>query len=180
MFTNSAPFVYPAQMRRCSTSTPGRAAVTGGLTVTLWRPAGSFHPANNGNLQTLLTCGRLGRRKTKKCCATKIFCRTNGLHFIALALYFTRQTRTVPTCPKECPQLKAAGVRPVHLVSALLHHERMVIGQRQVDQKTNEIKAFKPLLEPMELKGMIVTADALQTQVENARFIVEDTEHRRR
>ena len=29
-------------------------------------------------------------------------------------------------------------------------------------------------LEPMELKGMIVTADALQTQVENARFIVED------
>ena len=53
LFTNSAPFVYPAQMRRCSTSTPGRAAVTGGLTVTLWRPAGSFHPANNGNFQTL-------------------------------------------------------------------------------------------------------------------------------
>ena len=26
----------------------------------------------------------------------------------------------------------------------------------------------------MELKGMIVTADALQTQVKNARFIVED------
>ena len=50
----------------------------------------------------------------------------------------------------------------------------MVIGQRQVDRKTNEIKAFKPLLEPMELKGMIVTADALQTQVKNARFIVED------
>jgi len=28
----------------------------------------------------------------------------------------------------------------------------------------------------MELKGMIVTADALQTQVKNARFIVEDKE----
>ena len=63
---------------------------------------------------------------------------------------------------------------PVHLIAALLHHERTVIGQRQVDRKSNEIKAFKPLLEPMELKGMIVTADALQTQVENARFIVED------
>jgi hypothetical protein len=71
---------------------------------------------------------------------------------------------------------KAAGVRPVHLVSALLHHDRTVIGQRQVDRKSNEIKAFKPLLEPMELKGMIVTADALQTQVKNARFIVEDKE----
>ena len=52
--------------------------------------------------------------------------------------------------------LKAAGVKPVHLVAALLHHERTVIGQRQVDRKTNKIKAFKPLLEPMELKGMAV------------------------
>jgi len=69
---------------------------------------------------------------------------------------------------------KAAGGKPVHLVSALLHHERTVIGQQQVDRKSNEIKAFKPLLEPLELKGMIVTADAMQTQVDNARFIVEN------
>ena len=69
---------------------------------------------------------------------------------------------------------KAADVKPVHLVSALLHHDRIVIGQQQVDRKSNEIKAFKPLLEPLDLKGKIVTADAMQTQVENARFIVED------
>jgi len=69
---------------------------------------------------------------------------------------------------------KAAGGKPVHLVSALLHHERTVIGQRQVDKKSNEITAFKPLLEPMDLNGMVVTADAIQTQVENARFIVKD------
>ncbi|OPX87165.1 MAG: Transposase DDE domain protein [Pelotomaculum sp. PtaB.Bin104] len=69
---------------------------------------------------------------------------------------------------------KAAGVKPVHLVSALLHHEQIVIGQQQVDRKSNEIKAFKPLLEPLDLKGKLITADAMQTQVENARFIVKD------
>lgn len=69
---------------------------------------------------------------------------------------------------------KVAGGKPVHLVSALLHHERTVIGQQQVDKKSNEITAFKPLLEPIDLKGKVVTADAIQTQVQNARFIVED------
>jgi hypothetical protein len=34
---------------------------------------------------------------------------------------------------------KASGVKPVHLVAALLHHERTVIGQQQVDRKSNEI-----------------------------------------
>jgi hypothetical protein len=70
----------------------------------------------------------------------------------------------------------SAGVdgKPVHLVSAFLQHQKMVIGQRQVDQKSNEITAFKPLLEPLDLEGKIVTADAMHTQVEHARFLVED------
>ena len=62
----------------------------------------------------------------------------------------------------------------VHLVSAFLHHEKIVIGQRQVDKKSNEITAFKPLLKPMDLEGRVVTADAMHTQVEHARFIVEN------
>ena len=69
---------------------------------------------------------------------------------------------------------KKAGGKPVHLVAALVHHEKMVISQQQVDKKSNEINAFKPLLEPLDLNGKIVTADAIQTQVKNARFIVED------
>lgn len=69
---------------------------------------------------------------------------------------------------------KTAGGKAVHLVSALMYHERMVIGQRQVDKKSNEINAFKPLLEPLDLSGKIVTADAIQTQVKNAQFVVED------
>ena len=49
----------------------------------------------------------------------------------------------------------------MHLVSALVHHEKMVISQQQVDKKSNEINAFKPLLEPLDLTGKIVTADAM-------------------
>ena len=66
------------------------------------------------------------------------------------------------------------GGKPVHLVSAFLQHQKMVIGQRQVDKKSNEITAFKPLLEPLDLEGKIVTADAMHTQVEHARFLIED------
>lgn len=69
---------------------------------------------------------------------------------------------------------KVAGGKPVHLVSALLHHDLIVIGQQQVDRKSNEITAFKPLLESLDMVGKIVTADAMQTQVENARFVVEE------
>ena len=70
--------------------------------------------------------------------------------------------------------LSGADGKPVHLVSAFLQHEKMVIGQRQIDKKSNEITAFKPLLEPLDLEGKIITADAMHTQVEHARFIVED------
>ncbi|HBY03701.1 MAG TPA: ISAs1 family transposase, partial [Desulfotomaculum sp.] len=51
---------------------------------------------------------------------------------------------------------------------------KTVIGQRQVDKKSNEITAFKPHLKPMDLEGRVGAADAMHTQVEHARFIVED------
>ena len=51
-----------------------------------------------------------------------------------------------------------------------------MIGQRQVDGKHNEITEFKPLLEPLDLRGQLVTADAMHTQKEHARFLVEAKE----
>lgn len=69
---------------------------------------------------------------------------------------------------------KGPDGKRVHLVSAFLHREKMVIAQQQVDKKSNEIRAFKPLLKPLDLQGKVITADAMQTQVENARFIVDD------
>lgn len=84
------------------------------------------------------------------------------------------QDRAVAVDGKTLRGSARADGKPVHLVSAFLQHEKMVIGQRQVDRKSNEITAFKPLLEPLDLEGKIITADAMHTQVEHARFIVED------
>lgn len=62
----------------------------------------------------------------------------------------------------------------VHLLSAFLHRQGITVAQREVGEKTNEIPELKPLLEPLDIAGRVVTVDALHTQKETARFIVED------
>ena len=84
------------------------------------------------------------------------------------------QDRAVAVDGKTLRGSSGTDGKPVHLVSAFLQHDKMVIGQRQVDKKSNEITAFRPLLEPLDLEGGVVTADAMHTQVEHARFIVQD------
>ena len=64
--------------------------------------------------------------------------------------------------------------RPVHLLSGLIHRTGQVIGQVDVDRKTNEIPKLKDLLDPLDITGAIVTVDALHTQTETARHLVED------
>jgi predicted transposase YbfD/YdcC len=64
--------------------------------------------------------------------------------------------------------------RAVHLLSAMTHAEGATIAQRDVDQKTNEITGFRPLLESLDLQGVVVTADAMHTQRDHARFLVEE------
>jgi hypothetical protein len=66
------------------------------------------------------------------------------------------------------------GQSPPHLLSAILHQEAVVIGQIAVEEKTNEIPKLPELLAPLPLEGAVVTADALHTQQETARFLVED------
>ncbi|WP_331732635.1 ISAs1 family transposase (plasmid) [Streptomyces avidinii] len=61
----------------------------------------------------------------------------------------------------------------VHLLAAMTGGGQ-VIAQRQVGSKTNEITVFKPLLAPLDLAGTVVTFDALHSQTEHARFLVED------
>lgn len=60
-----------------------------------------------------------------------------------------------------------------HLLSAILHQEAVVLGQLAVDDKTNEIPKLPQLLAPLPLAGAVITADALHTQQQTARFIVE-------
>lgn len=65
------------------------------------------------------------------------------------------------------------GGRQVHLMSALVHKQGVVVSQKEVPQGTNEIGAFQPLLDPVDLKGKVVTADAMHAQVEHAAYLVD-------
>lgn len=68
----------------------------------------------------------------------------------------------------------ADGDQPaVQLLSAVLHREGIVVAQRRVADKTNEIPMVKPLLASLPIKGAIVTADALHAQVKTAKYIVD-------
>jgi len=64
--------------------------------------------------------------------------------------------------------------KPVHLLAALLHHEAVVTAQMAIPDKTNEIPCAQTLLAPLDLTSAVVTADALHTQRETARYLVED------
>jgi len=61
----------------------------------------------------------------------------------------------------------------VHLLSAVLHGQGLVVAQREVSGKSNEIPEAPALLAPLDLEGSVVTADALHTQKALARFVVE-------
>jgi len=59
-----------------------------------------------------------------------------------------------------------------HLLSAVTAAGRAV-SQLRVPDKTNEITAFTALLAPFDLAGTVVTADALHTQRDHAKWLVE-------
>lgn len=67
----------------------------------------------------------------------------------------------------------ATGQAALHLVSAWASANRLLLGQAAVDGKSNEIKAVPVLLELLELKGCIVTGDAMLTQKTIAAQIIE-------
>ena len=59
---------------------------------------------------------------------------------------------------------RAAGQGPIHMISAWSSQQRVVLGQRKVAEKSNEITAIPKLLELLELRGAVVTIDAMGTQ----------------
>ena len=61
-----------------------------------------------------------------------------------------------------------------HLLTALFPRQGTVLAQRAVEAKHNETPALRELLDPLSIKGRVVTADALHTQRETARFLVEE------
>lgn len=63
------------------------------------------------------------------------------------------------------------GIKDLQLVSAWATTSRLVLGQEAVDKKSNEITAIPKLLEQLELKGCIITIDAMGTQKKIAQQI---------
>lgn len=59
------------------------------------------------------------------------------------------------------------------VLNAFSHELGVVVGQRLVGSKTNEIPEIIPLLEELTLTGKLVTVDALHTQRTTAQAIVE-------
>jgi predicted transposase YbfD/YdcC len=68
----------------------------------------------------------------------------------------------------------AGDGQAAHLLAAIDQQARTVLAQAAVDGKTNEITMFAPLLDPLDLAGCVVTADALHTQREHAGYLVTD------
>lgn len=61
----------------------------------------------------------------------------------------------------------------LHLVSAWASEHRMLLGQVKVADKSNEITAIPALLALLDITGCIITIDAMGTQTEIARTIVD-------
>jgi predicted transposase YbfD/YdcC len=62
---------------------------------------------------------------------------------------------------------------PLHVVSAWASDRGIVLGQRQVGDKSNEITAIPELLDVLDIKGAIVTLDAMGCQKEIVGKIIE-------
>jgi len=60
----------------------------------------------------------------------------------------------------------------VHLVAAYAHQAGVVVGQQAVGEKQNELGALSGLLNQLDLRGRVVTGDALFTQRAVCRKIV--------
>ncbi|WSQ56422.1 ISAs1 family transposase [Streptomyces sp. NBC_01217] len=87
-----------------------------------------------------------------------------------------RTTPPQPSEPPSKPALRAIAVdgktvrgsrtrttTAIQLLAAMDHHG-VVLAQRQIASKSNEIPAFQPLLDTIDLTDTLLTGDALHTQ----------------
>lgn len=75
---------------------------------------------------------------------------------------------------KQARRTKDTKKRPLHVVSAFSAEYGMVPGQSACEEKSNEITAIPKLLKMLEIKGCIVTIDAMGTQTDIAETIIDN------
>ncbi len=65
------------------------------------------------------------------------------------------------------------GQKALHLISAFATTSRLVLGQDAVDEKSNEITAIPALLQRIDLKGALVSIDAMGCNPNIAQSIID-------
>src|SRR5436305_5274046 len=68
---------------------------------------------------------------------------------------------------------KKGGTAPIHMVPPFAARQRLVLGQVELADKSNEIVAIPKLLEMMAIEGAIVTIDAMGCQRDIAQKIID-------
>jgi predicted transposase YbfD/YdcC len=63
--------------------------------------------------------------------------------------------------------------KPLHIVSAWSASHQLVLGQKKVNKKSNEVTAIPALLELLEMEESIITIDAMGCQKEIAALIIK-------
>jgi predicted transposase YbfD/YdcC len=69
---------------------------------------------------------------------------------------------------------KGLGKKAIYMVSAWASENGLVLGQRKVDDRSNEITAIPQLLDMLEVSGCIVTTDAIGCQTAIAEKVIEN------
>ncbi len=67
--------------------------------------------------------------------------------------------------------LRGVADGQVKLFAAMLHEEKVIIAQHRIPDDTTETTQVRQLLEPVDLEGAVITADAAHAQRETAAYI---------
>lgn len=105
---------------------------------------------------------------------SRILQETDGEEFDGIIGEWTTEQVKYERISLDGKKLRGARLesgKNVHLVAAVAHGSGEVLAQQAVDEKSNEIPAAEPLLDKIDIKGRVITADALHTQVDLAKYI---------
>ncbi len=72
--------------------------------------------------------------------------------------------------------LRGVADGQVKLFAAMLHEEKIMIAQHRIPDDTNEITQVRDLLDPVDLTGAVITADAAHAQHDTAEYIAGERE----
>ncbi|MCX4633037.1 ISAs1 family transposase [Streptomyces sp. NBC_01443] len=107
----------------------------------------------------------------------------------AISAYLQARTPTPPQAEAKRPPRRAIAVdgkvvrgsrtnsaAAIGLLAAMDHHG-VVLAQRQIASKSNEIPSFQPLLSALHLENAVLTTDALHTQHDHGTYLISHDAH---